>query len=91
MMNLKTLRPRTQRQIQKTQRRQREVLAEKILKEGAAQSAQTAAEVAAALAVSRAQLTEAELADWRRDMEQRLDRRYADIYMCICRALLSPL
>jgi hypothetical protein len=72
-MSPKTLRPRTQRQIQKAQRRDREVVAETILKEGAAQSAQSAAEVAAALAVSRAQLTEAELADWRQDMEQRLD------------------
>jgi hypothetical protein len=73
-MSLKTLRPRTQRQIQKAQRREREVVAETILKEGAAQAAQSAAQAATALAVSRAHLTEAELADWRRDMEQRLDQ-----------------
>jgi hypothetical protein len=73
-MSLKTPSPRTERQIQKAQRRDREVVAEKILKAGQVKSAQTAAEVAAALAVSRAQLTEAELEDWRRDMEQRLDQ-----------------
>jgi hypothetical protein len=74
-MSLKqTLRPRTQRHLQKAQRRDRQVLAETILKAGEAKSAQTATEVAAALAVTHAQLTAAELADWRRDMEQRLDQ-----------------
>lgn len=73
-MSLKTHRPRTQRQIRKAQRRECEALAESILKKGQAQAASTATEMAAALAVSRAQLTEAELADWRRDMEQRLEQ-----------------
>jgi len=43
----------------KSQRRERRILAEKILKDGQAQAASTAAEAAAALAVSRAQLTQA--------------------------------
>jgi Uncharacterised protein family (UPF0236) len=73
-MVLKKQRPRSQRQIQKTQRRERKVLVEKILKEGAAKSAQTATEVAAALAVTRAQLTDEELEHWRGDMEERLDK-----------------
>ena len=72
-MILKT-RPRSQRHIKKVQRREGKVLAETILKAGAAKSAQTATEVAAALAVTRAQLTDAELEHWRRDMEQRLDK-----------------
>ena len=71
-MTLKTHPPRSLRQSKKTQRRERKVLAETILEEGSAKSAQTATEVAAALAVTRAQLTDAELAAWRRDMEQRL-------------------
>jgi exonuclease VII large subunit len=72
-MSLKTLRPQTEPQPHKAQRREREVLAETILKEGQAQSVHSAAEVAAALAVGRAELTDAELAQWRRDMEQRLE------------------
>jgi len=69
-MTTQTLRP--QRQVQKAQRRERKVLAEAILKEGAAQGAQAAAEMAAALALERAHLTDDELKDWQRDMEQRL-------------------
>lgn len=71
-MSPQTLNPRPLRQTEKTQSRQRKIIAEKILKEGAAKSAQSAAQIAAALGVSRAHLTEAELQDWRRDLEQRL-------------------
>jgi hypothetical protein len=75
-MSLQTLSPRQRRQTKqakKTQSRERKVLAEKILKEGAQASAQTAARIAVALAVTHARLTDAELAAWRQDLEQRLD------------------
>lgn len=71
-MTTSTQRPRSPRQIRKTQRREREVLVEAILQEGAARAAQAAAELAAALAVERAHLTDGELQGWRRDMEERL-------------------
>lgn len=57
------------KKVDKAQNRERKALSESILAEGAAQAAKTAA----ALAVTGAHLTEAELQDWRRDMEQRLD------------------
>ena len=69
-MTTPTCRPRSQRQRHKAQRRERKVVAEAILKEGAAQ----AAPAAAALAVERAHLTEGELQDWLRDMEERLQK-----------------
>ena len=69
-MTTQTHRPRTQRQVQKRQRRERQVLAEAILNDGAAQAAQAAA----ALSVKRAHLTDDELKDWQRDMEQRLQQ-----------------
>src|ERR1041385_2386184 len=73
-MILKTPRPRSLRPSKKAPSRKGKVLAEKILKEGAARVAQSAAQVATALAVRRAQLTEAELESWQRDLEQRLDK-----------------
>jgi hypothetical protein len=73
-MTTKTRPARSQRQIHKAQRREQQALAETILKEGAAQAAKTGAQVATALAVERAHLTEDELKDWRRDMEQRLEK-----------------
>jgi hypothetical protein len=71
-MTTETRRPRSPRQIRKTQRRERKVLVDAILQEGAARAAKAAAELAAALAVERAHLSEGELQDWRRDMEERL-------------------
>ena len=73
-MILKARRPRSLRQIKKAQRREVKILAESILKESAAKADQAAAQLATALAVTRAQLTDTELEDWRRDMEQRLDK-----------------
>jgi len=67
-------RPRSPRQIRKTQRREQEVLVDTILQEGAARAAQAAAEMVAALALNRAHLTDDELRDWRRDMEERLQK-----------------
>ena len=72
-MSLQTLNPRRLRQIKKAQSRERKVLVEKLLKEGAAESAKAAAAAAAALDLTRAQLTESEIQDWRRDLERRLD------------------
>ena len=72
-MSLQTLNPRRLRQIKKAQTRERKVLVEKLLKEGAAESAKAAAAAAAALDLTRAQLTESEIQDWRRDLERRLD------------------
>lgn len=71
-MSLPTLSPRRLRQTKKAQSRERKVLVEKILKEGAQASAQTVAQIASALAVTRAQLTPAEVEAWQQDMEQRL-------------------
>lgn len=73
-MTTQTHRPRSPRQIRKAQRREQTDLAEAILKEGAAQAAQAAAELAAALAVERTHLTDDELKDWRDDMQQRLHK-----------------
>jgi Uncharacterised protein family (UPF0236) len=70
-MTIQTPRPRSQRQIDKAQRRDRKALAEAILQEGAAQAA---AQLAAALALERAHLSDQELQDWRRDMEERLQK-----------------
>ena len=77
-MSLSTCSP---RQIQtkpakarQAQSRTEKVLIEKILKQGAQTSAQTAAQSAAALAVTQARLTDAEVAAWRQDLEQRLDK-----------------
>jgi hypothetical protein len=70
----KVHRPRTPRQLQKAQRGQRKVLAESICKEGAANATQTDAQIAAALAVRGAQLTEAECRDWLGDLQQRVDK-----------------
>jgi hypothetical protein len=72
-MTLKIKTPPSLRQTQKTQSRERKVLVKKILTADVTKSAQTTAEIAAALAVSRAQLTDAELEQWRRDLEQRLE------------------
>ena len=72
-MSPQTLPPPTQRRLQKTQRRQAKVLAEEILRHGQAQAAATAAERAAAVALNRAHLSEAEWTQWQRDMEQRLE------------------
>lgn len=71
-MTHSTLSPRQRRhvkKVKKAQSRERKVLAEKILREGAAEAAETAA----ALAVTRAHLTESEFQDWQRDLERRLD------------------
>lgn len=69
-MSTQAPRPPSQRRIRKTQRRERNVLTEAILKTGAAQ----AAEAAAALALEHAYLSEGELKDWLRDMERRLQQ-----------------
>jgi len=61
------------RQTRKAQNRAQESLVENIIEKGAAQSAKTAALAAVALTVTRGQLTESEMQDWQRDMEQRLD------------------
>jgi hypothetical protein len=71
-MTTKTHQACSARQIQKKQRHERRQLAERILKEGAAQAVQATAELAAALSVERAHLTDDELRDWRSDMEERL-------------------
>lgn len=60
------------KKAKKAQTREQKVLVEKILKEGAPASAQTAAQMASALAVTRAQLTDAEVETWRQDLAQRL-------------------
>jgi Uncharacterised protein family (UPF0236) len=68
-MSRPTLSPRQRRhvkKVKKTQSRERKVLAENILTAGAAKAA-------AALAITRAHLTESELEDWQRDLERRLD------------------
>ncbi len=78
-MTIPTHRPRSARRIQqaqrreeKTQRRQRREAAEAILQEGAAQAAKADAQMAAALAIEQAALTDDEVREWRRDMDQRL-------------------
>jgi hypothetical protein len=68
-MTLKIKIPRPPRQTQKTQSHEEKVLVETILTAGAAKQAETAQ----ALAVTLAQLTDAELENWRRDLEQRLE------------------
>lgn len=62
----------TQRREEKTQRRQVREVAAAILKDGAAQAAETDAQMAAALAIQRACLTEDEVRDWQRDLDERL-------------------
>ena len=76
-MSLQSLSPRQRRQIKqvhKTQRREQKDLVETILKKGAAKSAKTDAAAVAALTVTRAQLTDAELQEWRQDMERRVEK-----------------
>ena len=58
--------------LQRYQQPQRNDLAEQIYEEGAAKSAQ-AAEIAAAMAVTGAYLSDAELEDWRLDLEKRME------------------
>lgn len=77
-MSPQTLSPRQlqtkAKQARKSQSRERNVLVERILKEGPQASAQTAAQMASALAVTQARLTDAEQEAWRQDMEQRLTK-----------------
>lgn len=73
-MSHQTLSPRRlqTKKAQKAKTREQKVLVEKILKEGDPASAQAAAQIASALAVTRAQLMDAEVEAWRQDMERRL-------------------
>ena len=76
-MSPQTLRPpnpRLNRQARKAQSRERKDLVEKILKEGPAEAAKTAAAVAVALNVTQARMTEGEVDAWQQDMERRLDK-----------------
>ena len=69
--------PRLNRQARKAQSRERKDIVEKILKEGPAEAAKTAAAVAAvavALNVTQARLTQGEVDAWQQDMERRLDK-----------------